>query len=216
MTAPSSQQIAEAKAALRPFARAQRQGAADAAGADAADRMTAHALAFLGRIGRLADPPSAAAAPVVAGYWPTRGEIDPRLLLRDLDRRGVATALPVVVGRGQPLVFRRWAPGDPVEPGTFKVPVPPADAPEVRPDVLLVPLLAFDTRGYRLGYGGGFYDRTLAALADDGRASKPLALGLAFAAQEATSVPHDVWDVALHAIATETGVHVPDPAAVAG
>jgi 5-formyltetrahydrofolate cyclo-ligase len=127
-------------------------------------------------------------------------EIDPRPLMQALDERGHGLALPVVAGAGQPLVFRAWTPGDPLRPAAFNTREPGPDKAEVTPRVLLVPLLAFDRAGYRLGYGGGFYDRTLAGLRAAGAA---LAVGLAFAGQEVESVPRDPNDSRLDWIVTE-------------
>ena len=113
---------------------------------------------------------------------------------------GWTTALPVVVAKNTPLVFRQWAPGDKLVPGRWDIKVPPEMAPEVQPDVLLVPMLAFDRRGYRLGYGGGFYDRTLEKL----RALKKVtAIGIAYAGQEIDTVPRDSHDQLLDWIMTE-------------
>jgi 5-formyltetrahydrofolate cyclo-ligase len=140
------------------------------------------------------------AAVTVSGFWPLDGEFDPRPLFQALHARGHAIGLPVVVGRGQPLLFRRWEPGMALVRGNFKVMTPPPDAPEVVPRVLLVPLLAFDREGYRLGYGGGFYDRTLAKLRAAGDA---LAVGVAFAMQEVPAVPRDDTDQPLDWIVTE-------------
>ncbi|MBV9653700.1 MAG: 5-formyltetrahydrofolate cyclo-ligase, partial [Acetobacteraceae bacterium] len=99
---------------------------------------------------------------VVAGFWPLPGEIDIRPLLLALAGRGHPILLPVTPARGQPLAFGRWRPGEALRPGRFGTMVPAAS--DILPDVLLVPLLAFDRRGHRLGYGAGYYDRTLAAL----------------------------------------------------
>jgi 5-formyltetrahydrofolate cyclo-ligase len=132
------------------------------------------------------------------------GEIDVRPLLHALADRGVALALPVVVDRKGPMIFRGWTPGDPLEPGPLKTVHPSPCASEVMPDWLLVPLMGFDCRGYRLGMGGGFYDRTLAALAAVGRL--PMTLGLAFSAQEVDELPIEGHDCPLNAVATETGI----------
>ncbi len=126
------------------------------------------------------------------------GEIDIRPLLLTLHARGHPILLPVTPKRGNPLTFRLWQPGAPMireRFGTFH-----PDGPEGTPDLLLVPLLAFDRAGHRLGYGGGFYDRTLASLP-----GRP-AIGCAFAAQELDGVPSGEYDAPLTAVATERGV----------
>lgn len=140
---------------------------------------------------------------VVAGYWAMRGEIDVRPVLEVLAERGQVTALPVVVDRKGPLVFRRWTVGEPLEEGPYGTRHPRADAEEVRPVCLLVPLLAFDRRGYRLGYGGGYYDRTLALL----RAQGPVvAIGIAYAGQEVEAIPTEPHDEKLDWVVTEKEV----------
>ena len=136
---------------------------------------------------------------VVAGFWPMGDEIDTRPLLYRLNELGYRCCLPVVVARGEALKFLRWTPETRMAPGGFGVSVP-AGTPEAVPELLIVPLLAFDRRGWRLGYGGGFYDRTLAALRATGR---PLAVGVAFAAQEVPSVPHGERDARVDWIVTE-------------
>jgi 5-formyltetrahydrofolate cyclo-ligase len=137
---------------------------------------------------------------VVSAYWPMRCELDPRPLMHALHAAGHAISLPDMPGMGQPLVFRAWAPGDVLVSAKFDTQVPAADKSEMTPRVMLVPLLAFDRDGYRLGYGGGFYDRTLTAL----RAAGPvLAIGLAYAAQEVPAVPRDANDRRLDWIVTE-------------
>jgi 5-formyltetrahydrofolate cyclo-ligase len=118
----------------------------------------------------------------------------------ELHRRGHPVGLPVIVGKGRPLMFRRWQPDAQLVPGEFRVMTPPPSAPEVIPKLLLVPLLAFDRAGYRLGYGGGFYDRTIAALRAAGDA---VAVGVALAAQEVASVPRDDTDQPLDWIVTD-------------
>lgn len=138
---------------------------------------------------------------IVSGFLPFRSEIDVLPLLDRLSGDGWTLALPVVVGKGVPLLFRRWRHGEATTPGVWGIPVPPEAAEEVLPDVLLVPLLSFDRQGYRLGYGGGFYDRTLRKL----RGLKSIiAIGVAYAAQEVDAVPRGPYDQAVDWIMTET------------
>jgi len=140
----------------------------------------------------------------VSGYWPMDEEMDVRPLLADLRENGCVIALPVVVGKGQPLVFRVWHPGDTLVKSGFGLSEPGPEVAEIVPQVLLVPLVAFDASGNRLGFGGGFYDRTLKAL----RAANPhvRAIGIAFAFQEVDDVPNDDSDQRLDAVVTERGV----------
>jgi 5-formyltetrahydrofolate cyclo-ligase len=123
---------------------------------------------------------------VVSGYWPQPEELDCRPLLLTLHRAGHPVGLPVIARRGEPLAFRLWQPERPLIAGTYGIAVPPDDAPVVVPALVLAPLLAFDAAGYRLGYGGGFYDRTLEKLAAGGNV---VAVGVAYAAQEVPAVP---------------------------
>ena len=138
---------------------------------------------------------------VVAGFWPLSGEIDVRPLLLALAARGHPIVLPVTPPRGNPLTFQRWRPGDTLVAERFGT-VRPTGAP-MTPDLLFVPLLAFDGGCRRLGYGGGFYDRTLAGL--PGR----IAIGCAFAAQRVDCVIAETHDIRLHAVATERGLMLP-------
>ena len=138
---------------------------------------------------------------VISGFWPIKDEIDIRPLMTELFNQGCQLALPVVPGRGQPLRFRAWRPGEPLEKGVFGTLQPPAEgeAP-VEPDSLIVPLLACDLEGWRLGYGGGFYDRTLAGL----RARRSVtAIGVAFDGQCVANVPHGPDDRRLDWLLTE-------------
>lgn len=139
-------------------------------------------------------PPGA----LVAGFWPMGAEIDIRPLLQRLEQAGHRLALPVTPPRGAPLEFRLWRFGEALRPGRFGTSVP-GGGEVVRPDWLLVPLLAFDRRGARLGYGGGYYDRSLAGLPD------AQAIGVAFAGQEVAAVPTGAYDRPLAGIATEAG-----------
>lgn len=136
----------------------------------------------------------------VAGYWPVGNEIDVRPLMNYLSDHGHPMAMPVVMNRSQPMRFRRWSPSVQMVPGRFGIPMPPEIQPEIRPDVLLVPLLAFDRNGYRLGHGSGLYDRSLELLRGTG---KVLAIGIAFAGQEVSAVPHNAFDQRLDWIVTE-------------
>ena len=142
-------------------------------------------------------PPSGT---VVSAFWPFRSELDLRPLLHRLHEAGQVIALPVVVSKRSPLLFRLWTPDTSLEVGCFGVAIPPRSAPVVEPDWLLVPLLAFDNKGYRLGYGGGFYDRTLAAL----RVRKTIfAIGAGYDGQRVDQVPRGTDDGRLDAIVTE-------------
>ena len=117
-----------------------------------------------------------------------------------MHHRGHPIGLPVILSKGQPLLFRRWEPTTELVRGPFRVMTPPSTALEIVPELLLVPLLAFDRAGYRLGYGGGFYDRTIAKLRAAGDA---LAVGVAFAVLEVPAVPRDATDQPLDWIVTE-------------
>ena len=139
---------------------------------------------------------------VVSGFASMPDELNVWPLLRRLHGADIPLALPVVEGKGRPLVFRAWAPGDAMDKGVWGIPQPKADKPALEPDILLVPLLAFDRRGGRLGYGGGFYDRTLAGL----RARKPItAVGLAYDEQQVDAVPHLDYDERLDWVLTPSG-----------
>ncbi len=139
---------------------------------------------------------------VVAGFWPLAGEIDIRPLLLGLAARGHPIVLPVTPSRGNPLTFQRWRPGDTLIAERFGT-VRPVGEPMI-PDLLFVPLLAFDGGCRRLGYGGGFYDRTLARL--PGR----IAVGCAFSAQRMDCVIAEAHDIRMHAVATERGLMLPE------
>jgi 5-formyltetrahydrofolate cyclo-ligase len=137
---------------------------------------------------------------IVSVFYPLRDEPDTLLLLSALADEGLATALPVVVGRGSALAFRRWRPGEPTRLGAMSIREPVEDAPVVEPDLLFVPLACFDRRGHRIGYGAGYYDRTLAGL----RAMKPVhAIGVAYGICEVDAVPYETHDQTLDAVVTE-------------
>ncbi|MEG9861203.1 MAG: 5-formyltetrahydrofolate cyclo-ligase [Parvularculales bacterium] len=137
---------------------------------------------------------------VVAGYWPIGYEIDPRPLMGWLASRGVGLALPVVIERDEPLMFRAWQKEDPLVPDSLGIMAPVQDAKTVVPHIILTPLLAFDDEGFRLGYGGGFYDRTLKELR---RTRNIEAVGLAFSAQYRGLPPREPYDEPLDMVVTE-------------
>ena len=173
------------KAAARQAAFARRKEAFAAGQGQAAELLADYLAQFGGK--------------VLAGYMPMRTEIDP---LAAMAVHQGSVGVPVIIGAGLALRFRAWGPGVAMVAGGFGALIP-EDGPWVEPEVLIVPLLAFDARGYRLGYGGGFYDRTLAGL----RARGPvLAVGFAFAAQEVDEVPIDGFDQRLDAVVTEQGM----------
>lgn len=140
---------------------------------------------------------------VLSGYWPIKGELDLRPLLSDLHEAGVRVALPLVEVKQAPLVFRRWTPETRMVRGDWNIPVPPPDAPIVTPDVALAPLVGWDREGYRLGYGGGYFDRTLAALAP-----RPFVIGIGLQAAELATIHPQPHDIRLDAIITEEGAQV--------
>jgi len=140
------------------------------------------------------------AAGIVSGFIPYKSEITTVPLMNRLRTAGWQTALPIVIAPELPLLFRAWSPGDPLTPGVWDIPIPLETAPEVLPDVLLVPMLAFDRRGYRLGYGGGFYDRTLEKLR---LIKKVVAIGMAYHAQMVDEVPIGPHDAPLDYVMTE-------------
>lgn len=140
-------------------------------------------------------------APRLVGfYWPIRRELDPLPFVRKLIEAGGAAALPMVVGKGQPLEFRRWSPGTKMAVGVYDIPYP-AEGPAVAPDVLLVPLLGFDEAGYRLGYGAGYYDRTIASFA-----AKPRLIGVGFELGRLATIHPQPHDIPMDVVVTERGV----------
>jgi 5-formyltetrahydrofolate cyclo-ligase len=137
---------------------------------------------------------------IVSGFVPMRSEINPMALLKRLAAEGAKLALPVVAGRGKPLIVRAWSFGEQLDSGVWGIRQPKADAPEVDPDILIVPLLAFDRTGHRIGYGAGYYDMTINRL----RKIKPvIAIGIAFAMQEIPRVPATERDARLDLVLTE-------------
>ena len=184
--------IIEEKRALRARRKAWRAGLDAGTIARAADAVAARGLDFLRVQG----------GAIVSGFAPLPDEFRVWPLLRRLSREGHRLALPVMQGKTKPLLFRAWTPGDAMDRGVRGIAEPKADKPELEPDILLVPLLAFDRRGWRLGYGGGFYDRTLAGL----RARKPIAaVGLGYDQQQVDAVPHLDYDQRLDWVLTPSG-----------
>jgi 5-formyltetrahydrofolate cyclo-ligase len=181
--------ISKMKAALRREALARRDALPAAERQQAAETIAARSF-----------PVAIAPGVVVSGFMPLKSEINPLPLMRKLADSGAMLALPVVAGKGQPLVMRAWAFGVPLASGVWGIREPMPDAPVVDPDILIVPLLAFDRHGHRLGYGAGYYDMTIAAL----RAKKPVvAIGIGYAAQEVETVPTTPRDERLDLVLTE-------------
>ena len=148
-------------------------------------------------------PVDVASGTIVSGYSPMKSELSPLPLMRKLSVAGAKLALPVVQGRGRPLLTRAWNFGEPLAEGAWNIRQPKSDAPEVLPDILLVPLAAFDRDGHRIGYGAGYYDLTISAL----RAMKPvIAIGLAFAVQEIENVHATPRDARLDLVLTEAEI----------
>jgi len=161
----------------------------------AAERAAA-AAAIAARPLPVAVPPGA----IVSGFSPLKSEINPVPLMRAFAAAGARLALPVVAGKGRPLTMRSWNFGEPLDSGVWGIREPKPEAPEVFPDILIVPLLAFDRAGHRIGYGAGYYDMTIARL----RGMKPvIAIGIAYAAQEIAAVPATPRDAPLDLVLTE-------------
>lgn len=144
---------------------------------------------------------------VVSAYWPFRGEVDLRPWLSDILARGAQAALPVVIAKGKPLAFRLWRPGTAMVRGVWNIPVPPPEAATVIPDVVIAPVVGFDAHCYRLGYGGGFFDRTLAALP-----RRPRFVGVGHAIACLPTIHPQAHDIAMDAVVTEAGVVRPQTA----
>ncbi len=187
----SDAKIEEAKAALRLAAHKKRASMHPSQRSEAAMVATRHFF----------DGVAIEKTDVVAGYWPIRDEMDVKSLMARLMDSGQPVCLPVVLGDEQPLELRLWQDGVPLYEAGFGTLAPPEEAPRAEPNVILMPLLGFDKLGTRLGYGGGYYDRTLASLT-----KRPRLIGFAFALQELEHIPREAHDVPLDAIVTERGV----------
>ena len=183
--------IEDAKAALRLKAHAARAALPQSARADAALAVTHHFFEGI----------TLSLGEIVAAYWRIRDELDCQPILVRLMDSQQPVVLPVVTGPEEPLELRIWEQGAALYPSGFGTLAPSELAPRAEPDLVLMPLLGFDKAGTRLGYGGGYYDRTLA-----GMSKKPRLIGLAFAAQELDEIPREAHDVPLDAVVTETGV----------
>lgn len=191
MTSLPMNTLVEVKKQLRSEMRGRRSAARAARGSLAPESAMRQHLAAGGLI---------TGGEVVAAYLAIGEEIDAVSLLAPYD---VTLALPVMVAKGQPLMFRSWQLGEPLIDRMWGIREPAETAPTVRPDALLVPLLGFDSHGFRLGYGGGFYDRTLQAL----RAQKPvLAIGVGFDEQRVDDIPRDSYDQPLDWVLTPSGL----------
>ncbi len=190
MTTSSS--LADLKAELRAQALARRDALPAAERAQAAETIAARPF-----------PLPLPAGVMVSGFMPMKSEINPLPLLRRLAQTGARLALPVVSGRGKPLIMRQWGFGEPLVAGVWGIREPAPQAAEAHPDILIVPLLAFDRAGQRIGYGAGYYDMTIAAARARGPAA---AVGIAFAAQEMATVPSGPRDEPLDLVLTEREV----------
>lgn len=186
MSAPLS------KAELRAIALAKRDALSDKQRESAAKALAKRGL-----------PIPMATGAVISGYSPIRNEIDPAPLMQKLALKGARLALPTVNARGKSLIFRAWSPGDRLTLGMLGIPEPSPAAAEVVPDIMLVPLAAFDRTGHRIGYGAGHYDHTFANLR---KAHHVTGIGLAFSVQETPAIPAMSHDVALDFVLTEKDV----------
>ena len=187
MTAPAS--INDRKSQLRAEALAKRDALPVAARAAAAEAIATRPF-----------PLTIAPGAIVSGFSPMKSEINPIPLLRKLANAGASLALPAIAGRGKPLIMRAWHFGAPLVAGQWSIREPKPEARQVDPDILIVPLAAFDRAGHRIGYGAGYYDLTINAL----RAKKKVvAIGIAFAAQEIPKVPATTRDARLDLVLTE-------------
>ncbi|TCO69188.1 5-formyltetrahydrofolate cyclo-ligase [Rhodovulum euryhalinum] len=181
--------------AERARLRARRQAMSVAAHQRASHALAGHLRDFL------SSRPGGAKGRVVSGYWPIKGEPDLRPVLAELHDAGVMVALPVVEVRAAPLVFRRWSPATRMVLGDWNIPVPPPDAGTLTPDITLAPVMGWDSAGYRLGYGGGYFDRTLAALSP-----RPVSIGVGFQSAQLATIYPQPHDIPLDVILTEAGI----------
>lgn len=187
-----AEHVKSEKRVLRARMRERRAALIAKDGAKLAAAVAAHGVAFLGAANRC----------VVSAFSSMHDELDTGPMMLRLAGDGYRVALPVMQGKGKPLLFRGWAPGDAMNEGIWGIREPKDDKPVLAPDIFLVPLLAFDPHGWRLGYGGGFYDRTLR----EARSARPIvAVGFALDEQEVDAVPHLDYDERLDWVLTPSG-----------
>jgi 5,10-methenyltetrahydrofolate synthetase len=176
-----------------------REGLGQAGRAQVSDRMAVH-------LGRVLTEGGVGRGCVLSGYWPIKGEPDLRPVLADLHRAGVTIALPVVETRAAPLIFCRWTPETKLARGDWSIPVPPPEADLLLPDTALAPCLGWTDDCYRLGWGGGYFDRTLAALTP-----RPITIGIALSAARLPTIYPQPYDIPLDLILTEDGIAATRP-----
>lgn len=176
-----------------------REGLGQAGRAQVSDRIAGH-------LGRVLTERGVGRGCALSGYWPIKGEPDLRPVLADLHRAGVTIALPVVETRSAPLIFRRWTPETKLVRGDWNIPIPPPEADVLQPDIALAPCLGWTDDCYRLGWGGGYFDRTLAVLTPC-----PLTIGIALSAARLPTIYPQPHDIPLDLILTEDGIAVTRP-----
>ncbi|WP_374642465.1 5-formyltetrahydrofolate cyclo-ligase [Tabrizicola sp.] len=190
--------VARWRKAERARLRAERDALPVAARQEIGTAIAAHLLRFLhGHFGEMRGR-------VFSGYWPIKGEPDLRPLLAELHEAGALVALPLVEVKASPLVFRRWTPDTRMVRGDWNIPVPPPDAPVVTPEISLAPVVGWTGDCYRLGYGGGYFDRTLASLSP-----RPFTIGIGFQSARLATIYPQPHDIRLDAILTEAGPVAP-------
>lgn len=133
-------------------------------------------------------------------YWPFRGEYDPKFIAQYFRQQGATLALPEVISKDEPLCFRLWSPNTPMRDGAYGIPVP-VETEIIRIDAMIIPMVGFDQHGYRLGYGSGYFDRTLATYE-----TRPLTIGVAFEIQRLDNIYPQPHDIAMHYVVTEKGI----------